>query len=74
MAYKVFIATGKGKNMATMGSIPLPNKMRVERYIRRNPMVKSNTKIQVTNTRTKKTITATKGRFTMNPFTKKYKY
>lgn len=63
MPYKVRIEVGKGKNKAVTESIPLPNKKRVCNYIRRSPLVKSNTKIKVKNLRNNKTITGTEGRF-----------
>lgn len=74
MTYIVKIKVGKGKDMARTQSVPLPNKSRVERYIKRSPLVKSNTKIIVTNTTSKKTVTGTEGKFLRNPFTKKYRY
>lgn len=54
MSYKVRIKVGKGKNESAQGSILLPNKSRVISYIKRSPLVKSNTNITVVNTRTKK--------------------
>jgi len=74
MAYKVFVEVGKGKNRATEGSTPLPNKQRVCNWIKRSSLVRSNTKVRVTNTRTGKTITGTQGRFCKNPITKKYRF
>lgn len=59
--YEVFISVGKGKNKATMGSIPL-SKEKVCNYIKRNPLVKSNTKIKVTNNNTKEVMIGTKSR------------
>lgn len=43
MAYKVFVSVGKGKNRATAGSIPLPTRSRVEQYIKKSPLINSNT-------------------------------
>jgi len=74
MAYKVFVEVGRGKNRATMRSVPLKTKQKVFDYIKRNPLVRSNTKVKVTNTRTGKTIIATQGRFSKNPVTKKYRF
>ena len=74
MTYKVFIEVGKGKKKATMGSIPLSNKEKVSNYIKRNPLVRSNTKIEVKNIRTGKVIKATQGRFFKNPITKEYRF
>lgn len=74
MAYKVFITTGRGKNKSTAGSIELPNKERVSRYIKRSPLVRSNTKIEVENIRSGKKTTGTQGKFFKNPITKKFRY
>ena len=63
MSYTVFIQSGKGKNKATMGSIHLPSKKRVCNYIKRNPLVKSNTKIEVKNLKNNKTIYGTQSQF-----------
>ena len=63
MAYIVKIETGRGKTKSKFQSIPLPNKQRVCNYIKRHPAVKSNTNIDVTNTRTKKTSTGKQSRF-----------
>jgi len=63
MAYIVKVETGKGKNKSVSQSIPLPNQKRVCNWIKRNPMVKSNTNIKVTNTRTKKTSAGKESRF-----------
>lgn len=49
MSYKVRIEVGKGKNRAVTESIALPNKKRVCAYIKRSPLVKSNTTVKVTN-------------------------
>jgi len=56
MAYKVFIRVGK----STMGSTPLKNKASVRAWVRRNPMGNTNTKVRITNLRTKKTLILTK--------------
>ena len=61
--YIVRIEIGKGKRKSISQSIPLPTKMRVNTYIRKHPLVKSNTTIKVTNTRTKKTIIDKPARF-----------
>ena len=74
MSYIVRIEVGKGKNKAVSQSIPLPNKKRVENFIKRSPLVKSNTKIKLKNTRTKKITTGTIGKFIKNPISKKYNY
>lgn len=74
MAYKIFVEVGKGKNKSTSGSTPLPNKSRVENWIRRSPLIRSNTKIKVTNTRTGKITTGTQGRFYKNPTTNKFRF
>ena len=63
MTYIVRVEVGKGKNKAITQSIPLPNKKRVSNYIKRNPLVRSNTDIKVKNTRTKKTVTGKQSRF-----------
>jgi len=63
MSYKVRIEIGKGKNKSVSQSIPLPNKKRVVKFIKRSPFVKSNTNIKVTNTRTKKVINGKSFRF-----------
>ena len=63
MAYKVRIEVGKGKNKAVTESIPLRNKKRVCSYIKRSPLVRSNTKIKVTNLRTKKVSIGTQHKF-----------
>lgn len=60
MPYEVFIEVGKGKNRATMGSIPLKSKQAVTNYVRRNPLGNYKTPVKVTNTRTNKTITKSK--------------
>jgi hypothetical protein len=50
MTWKVRVETGKGtKNHAVMESIPLPNRKRVCAFIKRNPMVRSNTIVKVKN-------------------------
>lgn len=53
MAYIVKIEIGRTK----MQSVPLPNKDRVRMYIKRNPAIRKNTRVKITNTITKKTIT-----------------
>ena len=63
MTYKVRIESGKGKNQSITESIPLPNKQRVCNYIKRSPLVKSNTKIKVTNLQTKKVSIGTQSKF-----------
>lgn len=68
MAYKVRIEVGRGKNKTVSQSVPLPNRDRVRGFISRSPLVKSNTQIKVTNTRKKKTITGTQGRFSRLKF------
>ena len=62
MPYKVRVEVGKGKNKAVTESIPLLKK-RVCSYIKRNPLVKSNTKVKVTNTQTGKTQIGTQSKF-----------
>ncbi len=69
MPYKVRIDVGRGKNRSVSESVPLPNRQRVCRFIKRSPLVKTGTKIKVTNIRTKKTLTGTQSRF-CNPFGK----
>ena len=61
--YKVRIEVGKGKNKAVTESIPLPNKKRVCNYIKRSPLVRSNTKIKVTNLKNKKIHIGTQSKF-----------
>ena len=68
MAFKVSIKVGKGKNRSVMESIPLPNKKRVCEFIKRNPLVKSNTNIKVRNTLTKKTTTGKRAKFCLGRF------
>ncbi len=63
MAYIVRVEVGKGKNKAITQSIPLPSKKRVCNYIRRNPLVRSNTQVKVTNTRNKKTLIGNQSTF-----------
>lgn len=63
MTYKVLVEVGKGKNKAVTESIPLPSKDRVCNYIKRNPLVKSNTKVKVTNLNTKKVTIGTQAKF-----------
>lgn len=63
MAYKVRVEIGKGKNHAVSESIPLPNRQRVCRFIRENPMVRSNTQVRVTNLRTGKVTIGNQAKF-----------
>lgn len=63
MSYVVMIEVGKGKNRAYTQSVPLPNRERVCRYIKRSPLVRSNTKIKVKNLRTKKVMVGDQYRF-----------
>lgn len=63
MTYKVRIEVGKGKNKAITESIPLPNMDRVCNYIKRSPLVRSNTKVKVTDLRTKKVHIETRSKF-----------
>jgi hypothetical protein len=67
MTYLVRVEVGLGKNQAITQSIPLPNKKRVCSYIKQNPLVKSNTRIKVTNLKNNKITFGTQGRF-CNPF------
>jgi len=62
MAYLVRIKTGsKGRgNFTSVGSIPLSNKARVRAYVKRSPVGRGDTKVQIINTRTGKTKTMTK--------------
>lgn len=69
MAYIVRVEVGKGKNKAITQSISLPNKKRVCNYIKRNPLVRSNTSVKVTNLITKKSYIGTQGKF-CNKFSK----
>jgi hypothetical protein len=62
MSYKVRIEVGKGKNRTVTESIPL-SKKRVCSYIKRSPLVKSNTRVKVTNLKTHRTTTGTQGKF-----------
>jgi hypothetical protein len=62
MTYKVRVEVGKGKNKAVTESIPL-NKSRVCNYIKRNPLVKSNTKVKVINLSNEKVIVGTQSKF-----------
>lgn len=59
MAWIIRVEKGRGKNKSVSQSTPLPNKARVRAWAKRNPMIKSNTKVTIKNTRTKKTITTT---------------
>ena len=69
MAYVVNIQTGSKKptkrnpygNFTRTQSIPLPNKERVRKWIKRNPVGNANTNITIKNTRTKKTSRMKKG-------------
>ena len=63
MTYKVRIEVGKGKDKSVTESIPLPNKTRVCNYIKRSPLVRSNTKVNVTNIQTGKIHIGTESRF-----------
>jgi len=63
MAYRVRIEVGKGKNRAVTESISLPNKQRVCNYIKRSPLVRSNTKVRVKNLRTGKVNVGTQSKF-----------
>lgn len=63
MTFVVRIVVGRGKNRSVTQSIPLPNKKRVVGFIKRNPFVRSNTNIQVTNLRTKKIMMGKESRF-----------
>ena len=60
MAYVVRIQTGKGKKRSVSQSIPLSNKAKVRKWVSRNPVGNSNTRVLIKNTRTKKTITKSK--------------
>ena len=62
MSYTVRVEVGKGKNRTVMQSIPLPKK-RVCGYIKRNPAVRSNTKVKVTNLKNKKLMILTQSTF-----------
>ena len=62
MAYVVRVEVGKGKNRSVTQSIPL-SKKRACAYIKRNPLVRSNTKVKVTNMKTGNTQTGTQGKF-----------
>ncbi|MEK6881276.1 MAG: hypothetical protein AABY22_16765 [Nanoarchaeota archaeon] len=62
ITYKVFVEVGKGKNKATSGSIPL-SKQKVCNWIKKNSIVRTNTKIRVTNINNKKMITGTQSTF-----------
>lgn len=64
MAYVVRVETGKGMNRAITQSVPLPNKERVAIYIRKNPLIRSNTNVYVFNTITRKGITGKPYNFT----------
>lgn len=62
MAYIVKIQTGsraKG-NLTSSGSIPLPNKERVRAFVKRSPVGRGDTKVQIMDTRTGKIKTMTK--------------
>lgn len=63
MTYIVRIEIGKGYNKTITESIPLPTRERVCQHIKRNPFVRLNTKIKVTNLKTKKSIIGTQYRF-----------
>ena len=68
MAYKVRIEVGKGKNKTVTESISLPTKKRVCNYIKRSPLVRSNTKVKVTNLRTNKSTIGTQSKFCIRRF------
>ena len=63
MAYKVRVEVGRGNNRATTESIALPNKKRVCAYIKRNPLIKSNTNIRVKNLSNGRITTGTQYKF-----------
>jgi len=63
MAYKVFISVGKGKNLATSGSIRLSTKQDVANWVKRHPLGNSRTEIKVRDLGKRKTITGTKLHF-----------
>ncbi|HEY0087317.1 MAG TPA: hypothetical protein VGB37_00645 [Candidatus Lokiarchaeia archaeon] len=63
MAYKVRVEVGKGKNRAVTESISLPSKKRVCNYIKRSPLVKSNTNVKVTNLSNGKVTIGTQSKF-----------
>ncbi len=63
MTYKVRIEVGRGKNKSVTESIPLSNKQRVCDYIKRSPLVKSNTNVKVTNIQTRENKIGTRSRF-----------
>lgn len=54
--YQVFIEAGKGKNYASMESIPLTSWQQVIAYIKRNPIGNRNTMVKVTNLMTGQSI------------------
>lgn len=56
MGYVVRVEVGKGKNRSVMESIILPTPERVMAYCKRNPLIRSNTRVQITNTKTRKQI------------------
>lgn len=62
MAYIVRIQTGSRArgNFTSEGSIPLPNKARVRAFVKRSPVGRRDTKVQIINTTTGKTKTMTK--------------
>lgn len=64
MAYIVNIEVGSGINKTRMQSIPLSNRIKVGMYIKRNPAIKSNTNVKVTNTFTKRSVIAKPSYFT----------
>ncbi|MCX6748482.1 MAG: hypothetical protein NT076_02660 [Candidatus Pacearchaeota archaeon] len=63
MSYKVRVEVGKGKNKSVTESIPLPSKKRVCGYIKKNPLVKSNTNVRVTNLSNGKVTTGKQSKF-----------
>lgn len=65
MAYLVRIEIRKGKLKTVTSSTPLRTKEDVVRWVRRNPVGNSNTKVKVTNTITKKSIIGSKMGFSI---------
>lgn len=68
MSYTVSVKVGKGFNRSTSQSIPLPNKDRVVNYIKNNPMIKSNTNIELKNNTNKELITGKRAKFILRKF------
>jgi hypothetical protein len=56
MSYIVKVNKGYGMNKIRTQSIPLPTKERVRLYVRRNPLIKSSTKVEIIDLTTKKKI------------------